>query len=53
MVTPTAAMITTATPIHTVTGRFSAPDPGELEPTVTWTVVEWDRDPLVAVTLTE
>jgi len=47
-------MMTTATPAHTVNGRPSAPDGDELEePTVTWIVVEWDRDPLVAVTLIE
>lgn len=50
----TAAMMTTATLTHTVNGRFSGPDPDELEEvTVTWTVVECDRDPLMAVTLTE
>jgi len=47
-------MMTTATPANTVNGRFNAPDGDELdEPTVIWTVAEWDRDPLVAVTLTE
>ena len=53
-VTATTPMMTTATPAHTVNGRPSAPDGDELEePTVTWIVVEWDRDPLVAVTLIE
>ena len=53
-VTATTAMMTTATPANTVNGRFNAPDGDELdEPTVIWTVAEWDRDPLVAVTLTE
>jgi len=52
-VTATTAMMTTATPTHTVNGMFSTPIGDELEePTVTWTVVERDRDPLVAVTLT-
>jgi len=52
-VTATTAMMATATPTN-VNGRFNAPEGDELdEPTVTWTVAEWDRDPLVAVTLTE
>jgi len=47
-------MMTTATPTNTLNGRFNAPDGDELdERTVTWTVAERDRDPLVAVTLTE
>ncbi len=53
MVTATTAIMTTATPTHTVNGMFSTPIGDELEePTVTWTVVECDKDPLVAVTLT-
>jgi len=47
-------MMTTATPTNRVNGRFNAPEGDESdEPTVTWTVAERDRDPLVAVTLTE
>ena len=49
----TAAMMTAATPTQTVIGRFANPDVDELEPTVTWTAVEWEREPLVAVTLIE
>ena len=53
-VTATAAITTTAAPTNTVSGRFADPEGDELEdPTVTFTVVEWNRDPLFAVTLTE
>ena len=50
MAAPAAAMIATATPMSTVSGRVPVPD--GIDPTVTSTVVEWVKVPLVTVTVT-
>ncbi len=54
MTAATAAITTTTIPTNTVGGMLKDADGEELEePTVTWVVFECERDPLVAVTLTE
>ena len=50
MAAPATAIIATATPMNTVSGRVPVPD--VIDPTVTSTVVEWVKVPLVTVTVT-
>ncbi len=52
--TPTAAMMATAAPTNTATGRPPVPEGGEaVELTVTPTIFDRERDPFVAVMLSE